>query len=89
MVLEPLEEVRGRLEALPDWEPEAIHDAVVATAEAGGLKLGKLAQPLRVAATGTAQSPSIEKTLLLVGRDRSLARIDAALEYIRARAEVG
>ena len=47
--------------------------------------LGKLAQPLRVALTGSAASPSIDKTLWLVGRERSLARIEKALEYILVR----
>jgi glutamyl-tRNA synthetase len=41
------------------------------------IKLGKLAQPLRVAVTGSDMSPSIDATLLLVGRDRTLTRIDA------------
>jgi glutamyl-tRNA synthetase len=48
--------------------------------------MGKIAQPLRVALTGTAVSPSIDKTLWLTGRDRSLARIARALEYVLIRA---
>jgi len=57
---------------------------VVDTAETVGVKLGKLAQPLRVAVTGSDMSPSIDATLQLVGRERTLARIDAALAYIEA-----
>ena len=48
--------------------------------------MGKIAQPLRVALTGTAVSPSIDKTLWLVGRERTLIRIQRALEYVMARA---
>jgi glutamyl-tRNA synthetase len=48
--------------------------------------MGKIAQPLRVALTGSAVSPSIDKTLWLTGRDRSLMRIRRALEYVLARA---
>ena len=86
VALEPLLAAREHLNALPDWEPQALQAAVEKTAEDLGLKLGKLAQPLRVALTGTAASPGIEKTLLLVGRERSLARVDAAVTFIRTRA---
>ena len=49
------------------------------------LKMGKVAQPLRVAVTGRAASPGIDVTLYLVGRDACLQRIDRALEFIRER----
>jgi glutamyl-tRNA synthetase len=81
---EGLKAVREQLAGVDPWETEAIHQAVVSTAEAVDIKLGKLAQPLRVAVTGSDMSPSIDATLLLVGRDRSLARIDAAVAYIEA-----
>jgi glutamyl-tRNA synthetase len=56
------------------------------TAEELEVGMGKIAQPLRVALTGTAISPSIDKTLWLIGRERSLVRIQRALEYVLARA---
>jgi glutamyl-tRNA synthetase len=84
---EGLKAVRNRLADVDPWESEAIHEAIVSTAEAVGIKLGKLAQPLRVAVTGSDMSPSIDATLLLVGRDRTLARIDAAVAYIAALGE--
>lgn len=87
VVQEPLQAVGERLASLTSWEPEPLQEAVVATAEERELKLGKLAQPLRVALTGSGASPSIEKTLMLVGRERSLARIERAVEFIRQRAE--
>jgi glutamyl-tRNA synthetase len=85
--VEGLKAVRNRLADVDPWESEAIHEAIVSTAEAVGIKLGKLAQPLRVAVTGSDMSPSIDATLLLVGRDRTLARIDAAVAYIAALGE--
>jgi len=48
-----------------------------------GEKAGKLFQPLRVALTGLMASPGIFDVLLMLGRDRSLSRIDAAVGYLR------
>jgi glutamyl-tRNA synthetase len=77
--LTTLGKVRGKLAALGDWSAAAIHDVLNALAAELQLGLGKIAQPLRVAVTGTAVSPPIDATLALLGRGRSLARIDAAL----------
>jgi glutamyl-tRNA synthetase len=71
VVLEPLRALRERLSGVDPWLPESLHQAVEEIAAA--------------ALTGTAMSPSIEKTLWLVGRERSLARIDAALAFVEAR----
>ncbi len=73
-----LAELRGQLEALPEWTTEALHAAVNGFAEAKGLGLGKIAQPIRVAVCGMAVSPPIDATLFLVGRERTLARLAAA-----------
>lgn len=73
-----LAELRGQLEALPEWTTEALHAAVNGFAEAKGLGLGKIAQPIRVAVCGMAVSPPIDATLLLLGRTRTLARLAAA-----------
>jgi glutamyl-tRNA synthetase len=64
------------------WRPEAIDAAIKAAAAAIGEGVGKVAQPLRVAMTGTAVSPSIEHTVYLAGRDEALRRIDQALARI-------
>ena len=82
----PLIELRARLAALPAWDAPSIHNAVTGVAEAQGLKLGKIAQPLRVAVAGRAVSPPIDVTLTLLGREKTLARLDAALEHIRKQA---
>ncbi len=85
-VIKPaLADLRQRLDALESWGRELIHAAIEAVAEQHGLKFGKLGQPLRVAVTGGSVSPPIDVTTELVGRERSLARIDLALAYITAR----
>ncbi|MFT5173787.1 MAG: glutamyl-tRNA synthetase [Gammaproteobacteria bacterium] len=74
--------LRVDLCALDAWTASALDAAVRSSAEASGVKLGALAQPLRVALTGSAASPPIDETLLLVGQARSLACIDRALVRI-------
>ncbi|MHB1895744.1 MAG: glutamate--tRNA ligase [Metallibacterium sp.] len=74
-----LQAVQARFAALPAWTPEQVHAAISATATALGVGMGKIAQPLRVAITGTQVSPSIEHTVYLAGRQEALRRIDAAL----------
>jgi len=80
---EPLAALRQRFAALPEWTDAALHQAVADTAEAVSLKLGKLAQPLRVAVTGGSVSPPIDITLRLLGRERVLRRIDQAVAFAR------
>jgi glutamyl-tRNA synthetase len=74
-----LAQVRARLAALGGWDAVGIHAVLNDMATQLGAGLGKIAQPLRVAVTGTSVSPPIDATLALLGRQRSLARIDAAL----------
>ncbi len=74
--------LKSGLEALESWSAGPIHAVVVATGEQLALKLGKVAQPLRVAVTGGTVSPPIDVTLELLGRERSLRRIEQALQYI-------
>ena len=68
-----------RLEALSDWTVESLHAAVAAVSSELGLSLGKIAQPLRVAVTGSTISPPIDQTLAILGRERTLARLRAVL----------
>ena len=82
----PLQIIGSRLADLSRWEPARLDAVVRLTAEELEVGMGKIAQPLRVALTGTAVSPSIDKTLWLTGRDQSLARIARALEYVQNRA---
>jgi glutamyl-tRNA synthetase len=84
---EPLSALRERLAALEDWQPDALQLAVQDTADALEIGFGKIGMPLRVALMGHGQSPAINQTLWLVGKERSLARIEKALEFIRNREE--
>ena len=85
VVLEPLSELRDKFAGQQSWDGTALQAVVEAVAERHELKLGKVAQPLRVAVTGSAASPGIDVTLELVGKTRCIERLDQALEYIRAR----
>jgi glutamyl-tRNA synthetase len=66
---------RDVLRGLNDWSVPAIDAAIRALAEARGLKLGKVAQPLRVALTGRTGSPGVFEVMVLIGRDETLARL--------------
>lgn len=74
------------LSELVSFTPAAIHAVVEQVAEALGLALGKVAQPLRVAVSGGAVSPPIDVTVALLGRERSLAGIARAQAYIASKA---
>ncbi|HEX4896555.1 MAG TPA: glutamate--tRNA ligase [Solimonas sp.] len=73
------------LAALPEWTAPALHAGVNGFAEARGLGLGKVAQPIRVAVAGMAVSPPIDQTLFLLGRDRTLARLKAAVAHVQSK----
>ncbi len=82
----PLVDARQRLARLPVWTVNGISVALHETAEALGLGIGKVAQPLRVAITGTQVSPDIAHTVYLAGQGEALTRIDAALAKLSAAA---
>lgn len=67
--------MKTRLAALPEWTKEAIHEVLATTAEIHGLKLGRLAQPIRIGMTGGTVSPPIDITMVLIGRERVLERL--------------
>jgi glutamyl-tRNA synthetase len=79
-----LRALRSALADLASWTAEATQGVVEQVASAAGVGLGKVAQPLRVALTGDVSSPGIGTTLSLVGRERTLTRIDRALDLIRS-----
>ncbi len=72
-----LGQVSERLRTGIDWTSDALEANLKAMAEELGLGLGKLAQPLRAALTGQTTSPGIFDVLVLLGKEESLARIDA------------
>ena len=69
-----------KLVALANWDAPSLEAAIREVAEASGVKLGKLAQPLRAALTGRTTSPGIFDVVALLGRDESLARIADQME---------
>jgi glutamyl-tRNA synthetase len=77
-----LEELRAGLAAMAAFEKEPVEQLLKSVAEKRGLKLGKVAQPLRVAVTGSDASPPMHETLGILGRDRVLARIDSTLKTL-------
>ncbi len=79
-----LEAVREALGEAGDFSPEAVESALAPLPERLELKPGKVYQPIRVAITGTTVSPGIFESLAVLGREESLARIDAALARLRS-----
>lgn len=86
---EPLALVKEKLSAIDDWNPENIQAAINGTAEALEVGMGKVGMPLRVAVTGSGNSPSLDVTLNLLDNEQIAKRIDKALEYIAAREQNG
>ena len=86
VIMEPLQDILNRFAELSDWNEGAITEAIEQCAEAHEIKMGKLGQPIRVAVTGGAVSPPIDVTLALVGKTRTLARLQMAIEFIEKRA---
>jgi len=78
-----LEAVATRLAALSSWTVSDLEGAVTAVATEGGLEMKAVAQPLRVALTGRSASPGLYEVLEVVGRERSLARLGAAVRICR------
>ncbi|WP_425404827.1 glutamate--tRNA ligase [Hwanghaeella sp.] len=73
-----LAEVADFLETYQDWAEDSLQEALRAWAEERELGLGKIAQPLRAALTGSNISPSIFEIMVVLGKEESLARIRAA-----------
>ncbi len=72
------------LEAVSDWRAAELEPVIKDVVKAVGVKFPMLAQPMRVALVGSTASPSIDVTLALVGRERSLARLQKAITFIVA-----
>jgi glutamyl-tRNA synthetase len=78
-IMPVLAELSAALNAC-DWQAEAIHQVINDAVTKNGLKFPKLAMPLRVAFTGTAQSPSIDQVMAILGKEEVLARLQAVLK---------
>ncbi len=82
--VESLERLHAAFTALDHWERETLHEAIDGVTRDLGVGMGKVGQPLRVAVTGGGFSPPIDQTVALLGRERTLARIERAIAFIGA-----
>lgn len=82
---EALEAVQERLASLTSWNAESIQAAIHATAEDLGVGMGKVGMPLRVAVTGSGNSPSLDVTLELISQEQVVGRIARAISFIIER----
>ncbi len=86
VILEPMLALYVSLTELDEWSIEEISSCINNVASEFEINMGKLGQPLRVAVTGTSASPSIDITLHLIGKARSIERLGRAIEIIKGRA---
>jgi glutamyl-tRNA synthetase len=80
--LEPVGLLVEKLEALPEFTHEALEQAFLAVMETLEMKLGKIAQPVRLALTGSTVSPGIFEIIEVLGKAKTLERLGAAVAYI-------
>ena len=85
VALPVLQCLQTELRSLGEWTVDSTQSAVECVAAQLQLKMGKVAQPLRVAVTGESASPGIGQTLALVGREKTLKRLARAIEFVQAR----
>jgi len=79
-LIEPLAALRAALASAPDWSADPLETALRAVAETHALSAGRLIHPVRLAVTGRGASPGLFEVLELLGRERTLARLDRLLE---------
>jgi glutamyl-tRNA synthetase len=84
-VYEPLKRLKSQLEALDDFSEQSLESVFLELLEAFEIKLGKIAQPVRVALTGTSVSPGIFEVMAVLGKERVLPRLEAAIGFIEKR----
>ena len=74
-----LQAARDKLSSTPEWTAESLESALRALAEERGTTAGRIFQPMRVALTGMSVSPGIFDVLLMLGREKSLSRMQSAI----------
>lgn len=84
--IDVLKDMHQRLGTIPNWSAEPIHAQIKQCATDRELGMGKIAQPIRVAITGNTISPSIDITLELIGKERTLSAIENAIAWISDQA---
>ena len=80
-----LKDLSSDLEKWTDFSEKALEDLFVAFMEEKQIKLGKIAQPLRVALTGKTASPGIFEVMDTLGKEKVLARINKAVDHIQKK----
>jgi len=83
--LEPLQLLVEKLKAASDYSQKNLENIFKAVMDQTGLKLGKIAQPVRVALTGKTASPGIFEIITILGPDRVIPRLEKAVGFIKAR----
>ena len=84
-ILAPLTQLKDRLAGLDEYNEKALEQVFVSLMETFEIKLGKIAQPVRVALTGTSVSPGIFEIISVLGKERVVPRLEAAIAYIEQR----
>ena len=82
---EPMNLLIQELEALTEFTEKTLEEAFLKVGEATGLKLGKIAQPVRVALTGKTASPGIFEIVEILGKEKAVERIRVAVEYVSGK----
>jgi glutamyl-tRNA synthetase len=85
VILEPLTALYECLKTIPTWEKDTLHECINDISAQFDMNMSKIAQPLRVAVTGSSMSPPIDMTLYLLGRERTLMRLSNALKQVEIR----
>lgn len=86
VILEPLSALYDRLSKLNQWQPDILQQCINDVSAEFDINMSKIAQPLRVAVTGSSNSPPIDMTLTLLGQQRVIHRLEYALQLVRNRA---
>ncbi len=81
-ILDMLQKAAGYIEDIKEYNQNELENIFKQIMEETGLKFGKIAQPIRVALTGTTTSPGIFEMLLALGREKTINRIKAAIKFI-------
>jgi len=85
VAIEPLQRLQHEFSNLEEWKSPAIHRVIESITQDLELNMAKVGQPLRVAVTGGSFSPPIDKTVEIIGKPKTLARISTAIDYISTK----
>ena len=86
-VLDALQLLLSQLQALESFSEKNLEAAFTAVMDQTGLKLGKIAQPVRVALTGRTASPGIFEVAAIIGKDKVMSRLRKSIQYIERRSD--